>query len=97
MAKANLALKQKESLALLWDALSAILEEPAVSMPQALRDHANAAIASAFESSDEEILNAPRGATLCRFSRNKDGSVYCNTHQRLSPGPAEYCPDGDDE
>ena len=57
MAKPTISHKQKQTLALLWDALSKILEEPAVSMPQALRDQGNAAIASAFESSDEEILD----------------------------------------
>ncbi len=95
MAKPTISHKQKQTLALLWDALSKILEEPAVSMPQALRDQGNAAIASAFESSDEEILDVPEGGETCQFTINDDGSVFCNTHQRLSPGPAKYCPEGE--
>lgn len=57
MAETTIAHKQKETLAHLWDALSDILEDPSVSMPQDLRDQALTAIDDAFRSADGEILD----------------------------------------
>jgi len=80
--------KQKLALAVLWDALSEILEDPETEISEELRKHGTKAIAQAFECADDEILN------ICRFTVNDDGSCYCKTHSRLSPGPALYCPEG---